>query len=138
MEYRQINVTQMDALWTLHRAYKQEIGEELPTGQDKAQLTAAVNAGSISFYGAGDGEILVGCCSITVGFSTFNYAASGVLEDFYIRPDHRHQGIARALVRYAYDHSGASSLTVGCADCDVAMYGALGFTIPLGNLLAYE
>jgi hypothetical protein len=29
-------------------------------------------------------------------------------------------------------------LTVGCADCDVKMYKSLGFSIPLGNLLANE
>jgi hypothetical protein len=27
---------------------------------------------------------------------------------------------------------------VGCADCDVEMYKALGFCIPLGNMLAYD
>ncbi len=29
-------------------------------------------------------------------------------------------------------------MTVGCADCDLAMYKALGFTIPIGNMLAYK
>jgi len=29
-------------------------------------------------------------------------------------------------------------LAVGCADCDVKIYKSLGFSIPLGNLLAYE
>ena len=80
---------------------------------------------------------MIGCCSVTVGFSTFDYAASGVFEDFYIRPEYRHQGIARKLVQYAYQESGVNSLTVGCADCDVAMYRSLGFGISLGNLLAF-
>ena len=61
-----------------------------------------------------------------------------MFEDFYIRPEYRHQGIARALARFAFAESGVSSLTVGCADCDLPMYRSLGFTVPLGNLLAYE
>ena len=81
---------------------------------------------------------MIGSCSITVGFSTFCYTPSGVFEDFYIRPAYRHRGIARALVRYAYRESGVASMTVGCADCDTEMYKALGFTLPLGNLLAFE
>ena len=73
---------------------------------------------------------------MTAGFSTFDYSASGVFEDFFILPEYRHRGIARKLVEYAYRESGVSSMTVGCADCDLEMYKALGFTIPLGNLLA--
>ena len=42
------------------------------------------------------------------------------------------------LVQLARTDSGVSSLTVGCADCDKAMYTALGFTVQLGNLLAYD
>ena len=38
----------------------------------------------------------------------------------------------------AFAESGVGSLTVGCADCDVGMYQALGFSIPLGNMLAYD
>ena len=75
---------------------------------------------------------------ITIGFSTFDYMQSGVFEDFYIRPEYRHKGIASRLVQYAYGESGISSLTVGCADCDINMYQSLGFSISLGNLLAFE
>ena len=59
-------------------------------------------------------------------------------EDFYIVPENRRKGIAREIVRFAYENSGVESLTVACADCDLDMYGALGFTIRLGNLLALE
>ena len=75
---------------------------------------------------------------MTVGFSTFDYRPSGVFEDFFILPPYRHQGIARQLVETAYRESGVSTMTVGCADCDRDMYKALGFSVPLGNLLAYE
>ena len=138
MEYKRIEISQIDQLWELQKAYKAEIEEDAPGEQDKTKLLPAIEKGQIIFFGAFDGAALIGCCSVTVGFSTFSYALSGVFEDFYICPEYRHKGIARELVRYAYRESGVSSLTVGCADCDVEMYRSLGFSIPLGNLLAFE
>lgn len=138
MDFSRMDASQIDSLWELQKAYKAEIGEDEPGGPERSRLAAAMEKGQILFYGAWDGAGLIGCCSITVGFSTFNYAPSGVFEDFYIRPAYRHQGIARRLVTYARRESGVRSLTVGCADCDVRMYQALGFTVPLGNLLAFD
>ena len=138
MEFKKIKTSQMDALWELQKLYKDEIGEDIPEDKEKAYLAKAMDEGRIFFYGAWENDDLIGCCSVTVGFSTFDYRPSGVFEDFYIRPAYRHKGVARELVRFAYRESGVSSLTVGCADCDVQMYRALGFSIPLGNLLAFE
>lgn len=137
MEYNRIRASQIDQLWEFQKAYKAEIGEEQPCEQDRSRLVTAIEKEQIIFYGAWSGSVLVGCCSVTVGFSTFDYAPSGVFEDFYIRPEYRHQGIARELVQYAYRKSGVNSLTVGCAGCDVEMYHSLGFRVPLGNLLAF-
>ncbi len=138
MEYRRINVSEIDALWELQKLYKYEIGEEEPDELGKERLVKAIDDESILFFGVWDGDKLIGCCSITIGFSTFDYMPSGVFEDFYVRLENRHNGIARQLVKFAYEESGVSSLTVGCADCDLEMYKSLGFTIPLGNLLAFE
>ena len=138
MDYRKLTSFEMDALWALHKKYKTEIGENEPDDKCKERLADAIDKGAISFYGVWEENSLVGCCSVTVGFSTFDYNPSGVFEDFYICPEYRHQGIARRLVGFACRESGVSSLTVGCADCDVQMYQSLGFTIPLGNLLAFE
>ena len=138
MEYRRMTASDMARLWELQTAYKAEIGEDQPTEEDKNRLQTAIEQGNILFFGAFDGADLVGCCSVTVGFSTFLYAPSGVFEDFYIRPAYRHKGIAKALVQFARADSGVGSLTVGCADCDLDMYKALGFSIPLGNLLAFD
>jgi len=132
-----IAASQIDALWELQLLYKAEIGEDEPQAEDKERLARAMEAGQILFFAAWDGSVPVGCCSVTKGFSTFDYRPSGVLEDFYIRPEYRRRGIARELVETAVRQSGVSSLTVGCADCDLEMYRALGFSIPLGNLLAY-
>ena len=138
MDYRNIGVSQLEKLWQLHVAYKAAIGEEEPSGEDKERLRLAMEQERILFFGAWDGEELVGCCSVTVGFSTFNYLPSGVFEDFYIVPEYRHRGIAGKLAAYAFRESGIGSMTVGCADCDTEMYKAIGFRISLGNLLAYD
>jgi len=138
MDYRKLNISQMDALWELQKLYKAEIGENEPENAGKERLAEAIDQDRILFYGAWEGSSLICCCSITVGFSTFDYMPSGIFEDFYIRPEYRHKGIARQLVQFAYRESGVSSLTVGCADCDVQMYQSLGFSIPLGNLLAFD
>lgn len=138
MEYRRITASEIDELWELQKAYKSEIYEDSPTDADRERLAVAIREGKISFYGAWNETVPVACCSVTIGFSTFNYAESGVFEDFYILPQYRHQGIARKLVQFARTESGVQSLTVGCADCDKAMYQALGFSVLLGNLLAYD
>ena len=138
MNYTRIEAAQIDDLWQLQLAYKKEIGEDKPSMEACDSLSAAIKSGIIEFYGAWDRDRLVGCCSVTKGFSTFNYGTSGVFEDFYIVPENRRKGIAREIVRFAYENSGVESLTVACADCDLDMYGALGFTIRLGNLLALE
>lgn len=137
MEYSRISASQIDELWEIHLAYKAEIREDMPCDRDRERLKEAIAENRIRFYGAWDRDLLAGCCSVTVGFSTFSYAESGVFEDFYIRPPYRHKGIARELVRFARSESGIRSLTVGCADCDVGMYQSLGFYIRLGNLLAF-
>ena len=138
MDYREISIAGIDLLWELQRLYKTETGEDDPEPAGKERLAEAIRQGIIHFYGAWKEDTLIGCCSVTAGFSTFDYMPCGVFEDFYIRPEYRHQGIARQLVEFAYHESGVSSLTVGCADCDVQMYQALGFTVALGNLLAFE
>ena len=138
MDFLKIKTGQIDALWELQRLYKAEIGENEPKDEEKARLAKAIADNSILFFGAWEKDRLIGCCSVTVGFSTYDYLPSGVFEDFYICHEYRHKGIARQLVRYAYCESGVSSLTVGCADCDVLMYQSLGFSIQLGNLLAFE
>ena len=138
MDYGIINTSHIDDLWELQMLYKAEIGENEPGNEEKTKLAKAIDENRILFYGVWEENNLIGCCSITVGFSTYNYSLCGVFEDFYIRPEFRHKGIARQLVRFAYHESGVSSLTVGCADCDVQMYNSLGFSLPLGNLLAFK
>ena len=136
MRYVKLDNGYMDELMKLHCMYKAEIGEEMPSDEDIASLKRAVSEDRISFYGAVCDDILVGCCSVCVMYSTFNYSPSGVFEDFFVLPEYRHRGIARELANFAYRESGVRSMIVGCADCDVEMYRALGFDVPLGNMLS--
>ena len=137
MKFVKIGTEMFDGLKSLQKDYKVAIGEDVPSETELKSLGNAIEQGHIHFYGCICDESLVACCSICVTYSTFNYDKSGVFEDFYITPEYRHKGIARKLVAYAFEQSEVSSLTVGCADCDVEMYQAIGFQIPLGNMLAY-
>ena len=138
MNYIHVTADNMAELKMLQLGYKKEIGEERPTDENFDSLCEAISKGQIIFYGCIDEDRLIACCSITPTYSTFNYQMGGVFEDFYIVPEYRHRGIARLLVGFAYRESGVGSLTVGCADCDTKMYQSLGFTVPLGNLFAFE
>ena len=138
MEYIRLTDTDFDALIPLHCAYKKAIFEDAPKESDLSALKRAIDEERILFFGCRVDGLLVGCCSVSITFSTFQYGPCGVFEDFYILPEYRHKGIARLLVRFAYENSGVTTMTVGCADCDHPMYNALGFSIPIGNLLAYE
>ena len=138
MDYMRVNKDNMAGLKILQLGYKHEIGDDRPTDENFDSLCEAIIKGKIIFYGCIDEGKLIACCSITPTYSTFNYQTGGVFEDFYIVPEYRHRGIARQLVEFAYRESGVESLTVGCADCDIEMYQSLGFTIPLGNLFAFE
>ena len=138
MTFLRLTEKEASLLKPLQRAYKREIGEEPPTEEELGRLVEAIEKERILFFGCVEGGGLVACCSVSPTFSTFDYLPSGVLEDFYILPERRHSGIARELVRFAYRESGVSTLTVGAADCDADMYRALGFSVPLGKLLAFS
>lgn len=137
MEFVKIGKELFEELMELQKAYKLEIGENMPTDGDLDSLRKAIEEEQIYFYGCVCDNSLVACCSVCNVYSTYNYGKAGVFEDFFIKPEYRHKGIARRLVAFAYEQSDVNSLTVGCADCDMQMYQAIGFRIPLGNMLAF-
>ena len=138
MDLFRLTGADFEALTPLHLAYKKEINEDAPSPDGLEALRQAIEEERILFFGCREDGRLVGCCSISVTFNTFCYGQCGVFEDFYILPAYRHRGIARRLVRYAFAQSGVVSMTVGCANCDLDMYRSLGFSIPIGNMLAFE
>ena len=138
MDFVKIGTEMFEELMELQKAYKVEIGENMPSDEELESLRNAIEDGQIHFYGCICDNSLIACCSVCNVYSTFNYGKAGVFEDFYIKPEYRHKGIARKLVAYAYEQSGVESLSVGCADCDIQMYQAIGFRISIGNMLAFE
>ncbi len=128
-------------LYHLQNSYRQEIGEPLLTDGDKERLGLAAEQGQITFLAARRATRCVGICSVSTLFSTYGCKPMAVFEDFYVEPAWRHKGSARLLTAAAQDwcrSRGLSSLWVGCAPCDRAMYQALGFDTPLGELLAWQ
>lgn len=125
-------------LFKLQNGYLREIGEAPQDEAAQQRLTDAVHAGRIIFFLAMRGTRAVGMCSVTAQFSTFACADVGTFEDFYVEPVFRRQKIARKLVQAAQAYArerGLSSLSVCCADCDIPMYRALGFTERLGTTM---
>ncbi len=123
----------------LVNGFKAAVGEQPLTQLQWSRLRAAIEREDITYYIARLRGQAVGVCSLCTVYSSYLCAPSGVFEDFYVRPEARGNGVARALVQCACDAvraAGGATLTVTCAESDVAMYQALGFTVALGNGLS--
>ena len=132
-------LTNPEELWDLESGFLAEIGEAPMEQAAQTRLEQAISGGEITFFVARRLNRPVGICSVSSCFSTFACKKTGVFDDFYVEPAFRHQGVARTLVAAAQSFcraQGYASLTVGCADGDVAMYRALGFGERLGTMLA--
>ena len=79
-QYRRLTAADFPALSALHRAYKEAIGEAAPTEAELSRLRGAMDRGDILFFGCETEGSLVGVCSVTRGFSTYDYRPSGVLD----------------------------------------------------------
>lgn len=134
-----VELLQDPADWQLRRlenGYLAEIGEPLLTEENRA---AASRRGTGAYplpagipWLPGRGDVLRGRRRL---LHLLLRAGDGALEDRYVEPVFRRQGIARQPTRSAQAQCrerGVGSLTVCCAPCDEAMYRALGFNVPLG------
>jgi GNAT superfamily N-acetyltransferase len=125
----------------LQNGYKAEIGEEFLSDVQQEQLIHAIEQEKIQFFVAKRKTRVVGMCSVSMIFSTFQCKCSGIFEDFFIEPLFRKEGISTLLTRSVFDwckQQEISSLWVGCSDKDVKMYQYLGFKTPFGNLLTWS
>lgn len=124
----------------LENGYLDEIGEGVLSEERAERLSRAVDKRDITFFFAKRGFRAVGMVSIVKAFSTFNCNDIGVVEDFYIEPVFRGQGIGRMLVYSLIEWAkkeGIKSLTVTSSEVDEDMYRSLGFKLHLGNTYAY-
>lgn len=123
----------------LENGYRSEIGEDMLTEEEQEQLSRGIRDGKITFFLAKRGCRAVGMCSVATSFSTFACTDVGTLEDFYVEPVFRGQGIAQMLIQAARQwcvEKRIASLSVTCAPCDEAMYRSLGFDLRLGSTYA--
>lgn len=73
-------------LLPLLNAYKAEIGEEAPGGEQMERLGEAMAQGRIKFFVAEENGAFVGMCSVSPMFPTWNFESAAVFEDFYVAP----------------------------------------------------
>lgn len=135
-------LTDLSDPWQLRKlenGFLHEIGEGVLDDARMARLVDAVAQERIAFFLAKRGYRAVGMCSVSPCFSTLACTSIGVFDDFFVEPVFRRQGAAHLLAAAAQEWCrarGFASLTVGASEGDVAMYRALGFSVPLGQMLA--
>ncbi len=130
----------LDDVWKLLAAFAQAVGEPGPDDAGRSRIAEAAARGAIEFHVARDGETPVGLGSMTVGFSTYRASPIALLDDVYVAPDHRGQGVARLLcdsLRAAARERGCASVLGGCSAADVAIWAHFGFR-PIGTLMACD
>lgn len=126
-------------LSVLLNGFKTAVGEAPLSQLDWAALRTAIDEERIVYYIARRGGQAVGLCSLCYVFSSYKCAMSSVFEDFYVRPEARGTGVARALAAAAAAASraaGCSCMTVVSARCDLERYHALGFEDAVGTQLS--
>ena len=142
IEIDEFNESDFQDLLRLLIAYAREIGEGPLSDDGKKRLFGAVKDGRITFFVARDTDTskLIGMCSLSSAFSTFNDARTmGILEDLYVVPEKRKTGIASMLCSCLLNEAATldfSSVIVSCSDKDMAMYRHLGFSDAIGHTLS--
>ena len=142
MNYEKLDIGDFEQLVELERLYKHSVGEADLDGSQIARLKDAVQKNQIEFFaGKENNGKIIAMCSVSVVFSTFSCAFSGIFEDFFILEEYRQKGIARELTGFVFDcmrQRNINAVWVGCADADLKMYESLGFSMRLGNLLTWH
>jgi len=139
--YEVFHIKYFDQLMQLMGGYKKAIGEELLTDAQKASLKNAIENHEIFFFVAKRKTRLIGMCSVSPTFSTYQCKKSGVFGDFYILPVYQSKGIATSLTKSVFhwcDKHDVTPLWVGSSKEDIGMYQHLGFGVQLGSLLAWS
>lgn len=141
MIFEKLALKDFEKIKPLLNGFKESVHEELLTECQFTELKNAIENKKIMFFIALVNDETVAMCSITTAFSTFKCKNMGIFDDFYINPFYRGKGVAANLVNFVFDEMkkmNIKSLWVGCTDTDVGMYKHLGFSVALGNLLAWS
>jgi ribosomal protein S18 acetylase RimI-like enzyme len=95
---RRANPSDIDALLPLVRAYRVFYGETPDTAGERRFIGKHLRDATSTLFFASDGSRAVGFVQIFESWSTLRLAPVLILEDLFVEPDARGQGIARALI----------------------------------------
>lgn len=135
-----IDASQVEDALTLLDGFQEEIGEPRADDEARARIRDALEQENLEFLVARDGDVPVGLCSLTCGFSTYKASPFALMEDYYVAPTHRGTGVARQLVDAARDRArskGCHSFVVGVSPGDAPMWEHFGFR-RIGVMMAQD
>jgi GNAT superfamily N-acetyltransferase len=117
----------------LLHAFNTEYGEPAPDADTIAERAAPlIESGEVTVLFAGDGP--GGFAELRFRPSLYTGALDAYLEELYVIPGRRGQGLGRALLEAAMDHArkrGAARIDLNTSEADVAaraLYESAGFT----------
>jgi GNAT superfamily N-acetyltransferase len=132
-EVRRAQIADADAIGRLLHDFNTEFNDFTPGPQAVAERARdLIEAGDITILLAGAGPH--GLAVLRFRPSLWKPALDGYLEELYVVPDRRGQGIGRALMDAAIDvarDEGAADMSLGTGENDVAaraLYESLGFS----------
>jgi ribosomal protein S18 acetylase RimI-like enzyme len=121
------------AFGRLLHAFNVEFGESTPDAEVIAERAAPlIESGEVTVLFAGDGPD--GFAELRFRPSLYTGALDAYLEELYVVPKRRGQGLGRALLEAAMDHArarGAAHIDLSTSENDVAaraLYESVGFT----------
>jgi ribosomal protein S18 acetylase RimI-like enzyme len=121
------------AFGRLLHAFNTEFGEPTPDADLIAERAAPlIESGEVTVLFAGEGPY--GFAQLRFRPSLYTGALDAYLEELYVVPARRRQGLGRALLEAAMDHArgrGAAHIDLGTSEDDVAaraLYESAGFT----------
>ena len=121
------------AFGMLLHAFNAEFGEPTPDAETIAERAAPlIESGEVMVLFAGDGPN--GFAQLRFRPSLYTGALDAYLEELYVVPERRGQGLGRALLEAAMRHAkerGAAHIDLGTSEDDVAaraLYESAGFT----------
>ncbi len=134
IKVRQASLADIDGLAALFDEYRQFYGRASDVPAARAFLLARCDHGESTIFVAGDHTAPVGFVQLYPSFSSVSMARTFVLNDLYVRPNVRRQGVAKKLLAAAEDFGrvlGAVRITLSTAitnETAQALYLETGWT----------
>jgi ribosomal protein S18 acetylase RimI-like enzyme len=123
-----------DAIATLAIAFRNHLERAHPTdAQFRASVTHLLAAGDAEFYLAVAGRHAHGYVLQRFRFSMWAGGQEATLEDLFVAPGHRQQGVGKALIQFALERAKARDCVSACLDTNennqasTRIYTRLGF-----------